>query len=69
MIGVFRPYFLKHSIKRAFTTCAARQSVFDTRRLKPLQPLQKYAPTFYTKGDNIKPLYEPATFYSELKVK
>ena len=33
-----------------------------------LTPLQKHAPTFYARGDDIIPLYEPHAFYSELKV-
>ncbi|KAG2216276.1 hypothetical protein INT45_006190, partial [Circinella minor] len=32
-------------------------------------PLQKHAPTFYARGDDIIPLYEPHAFYSELKTR
>ncbi|KAI8138281.1 hypothetical protein BJV82DRAFT_523663 [Fennellomyces sp. T-0311] len=30
-------------------------------------PLQKHAPTIYARGNDITPLYEPHTFYAELK--
>jgi hypothetical protein len=50
---------------RSFSTCTSKRTVFDASCLKPLQ---QYAPTFYTNGENIKPLYQPADFYSQLKV-
>lgn len=54
---------------RSFSTSCAKKAIFDTLPLKVLKPLQSYAPTFYTHGENIKPLYEPSQFYSQLKVK
>lgn len=54
---------------RALSTSCKRNAIFDTNSpLHVLKPLQSLAPTFYTSGQNIKPLYEPAQFYSELKV-
>lgn len=53
---------------RAFSTSCKRNAIFDSNSpLHVLKPLQSLAPTFYTNGQNIKPLYEPAQFYSELK--
>ncbi|KAI9338885.1 hypothetical protein BD770DRAFT_422442 [Pilaira anomala] len=52
---------------RSFSTSCAKKAIFDTLPLKVLKPLQSYAPTFYTHGENIKPLYEPSQFYSQLK--
>lgn len=54
---------------RSFSTSCIKRNIFDASPLKVLKPLQSYAPTFYTHGDNIKPLYEPSQFYSQLKVK
>lgn len=54
---------------RSFSTSLAKRTVFNASCLKPLAQLQQYAPTFYTNGENIKPLYQPADFYSQLKVK
>lgn len=54
---------------RSFSTSCIKRAIFDANSpLKVLQPLQAYAPTFYTRGENIKPLYEPSQFYSQLKV-
>ncbi|KAI8375670.1 hypothetical protein EDC96DRAFT_303459 [Choanephora cucurbitarum] len=39
----------------------------ESGALNIFKPLQQYAPTFYTQGDNIKPLYQPSEFYSQLK--
>ncbi|KAI9476328.1 MAG: hypothetical protein EXX96DRAFT_576727 [Benjaminiella poitrasii] len=52
---------------RSLTTTRPIQSLFDTSPNHLFKPLQQYAPTFYTSGDNIKPLYQPADFYSQLK--
>ncbi|KAI7894006.1 uncharacterized protein EV154DRAFT_499890 [Mucor mucedo] len=53
---------------RSFSTSCVKRAIFDARSpLKVLQPLQAYAPTFYTRGENITPLYEPCQFYAQLK--
>lgn len=63
-------FFFKKMLKlRSFSTSCIKRNIFDASPLKVLKPLQAYAPTFYTHGDNIKPLYEPSQFYSQLKVK
>lgn len=57
--------------RRCFSTSCIKRAkgIFDsTSKLKVLQPLQAHAPTFYTHGENITPLYQPSEFYSELKV-
>ncbi|KAI8373053.1 uncharacterized protein BYT42DRAFT_621760 [Radiomyces spectabilis] len=36
-------------------------------QLRVFEPLQHHAPTFYMKGHQVKPLYQPHEFYSELK--
>ncbi|KAI7903160.1 uncharacterized protein BX663DRAFT_507666 [Cokeromyces recurvatus] len=52
---------------RSLTTTTAVKTLFDTSPNHLFKPLQQLAPTFYTNGDNIKPLYQPVDFYSQLK--
>lgn len=58
---------LKTICKTSFRTLTTK-SVLSNKPTNVLAPLQQYAPTFYTNGDNIKPLYQPSDFYSHLKV-
>ncbi|CAO0799778.1 unnamed protein product [Mucor circinelloides] len=57
---------LKTVCKASFRTLTTK-SVLSSKPTSVLAPLQQYAPTFYTNGDNIKPLYQPSDFYSHLK--
>ncbi|GAN10187.1 CDP-diacylglycerol--glycerol-3-phosphate 3-phosphatidyltransferase, mitochondrial-like isoform X1 [Mucor ambiguus] len=57
---------LKAICKTSFRTLTTK-SVLNSKPTNVLAPLQQYAPTFYTNGDNIKPLYQPSDFYSHLK--
>lgn len=58
---------LKTVCKASFRTLTTKP-VLSSKPTSVLAPLQQYAPTFYTNGDNIKPLYQPSDFYSHLKV-
>lgn len=61
-------YNMLKLVSRSFSTSCKRGALFDANSpLRVVKPLQAYAPTFYTHGENIKPLYEPAQFYSQLK--
>jgi CDP-diacylglycerol--glycerol-3-phosphate 3-phosphatidyltransferase len=54
---------------RSFSTSCIQRAIFDNNStLQVLKPLQSLAPTFYTHGENITPLYQPSEFYSELRV-
>ncbi|KAI8638043.1 hypothetical protein BD408DRAFT_423578 [Parasitella parasitica] len=57
---------LKTICKTSFRTLTTK-SVLKNKPTNVLAALQQYAPTFYTNGDNIKPLYQPSDFYSHLK--
>ncbi|KAI8972155.1 hypothetical protein BDB01DRAFT_861943 [Pilobolus umbonatus] len=51
---------------RSFAT-SSTQFLLKSKQLNPLIPLLDYAPSFYTKGECIQPLYEPTQFYTQLK--
>ena len=53
---------------RHYLSTVAKATKTITHLPQVFTPLQKHAPTFYARGDDIIPLYEPHAFYSELKV-
>lgn len=59
-----RIFYTQCQVRRLTTSCIKRNIFKD---IKTLQPLQQYAPTFYTHGQHVKPLYQPSAFYAELK--
>ncbi|KAG0172921.1 CDP-diacylglycerol--glycerol-3-phosphate 3-phosphatidyltransferase [Apophysomyces sp. BC1034] len=67
--------FIRHAsrvvpqLNRTFSSKPEIQKLASS--LSPLNSftsLQHLAPTFYTRGDHVIPLYEPSHFYTELKV-
>jgi CDP-diacylglycerol--glycerol-3-phosphate 3-phosphatidyltransferase len=59
---------LKKVLFRSLSSTCIKRTIFTTNSpLKVLQSLQTIAPTFYTHGENITPLYQPSEFYSQLK--
>ncbi|CEG85059.1 hypothetical protein RMATCC62417_18791 [Rhizopus microsporus] len=62
---MFKRIFYTQCQVRHLTTSCIKRNIF--KDIKTLQPLQQYAPTFYTHGQHVKPLYQPSDFYAELK--
>ncbi|RCH85938.1 CDP-diacylglycerol--glycerol-3-phosphate 3-phosphatidyltransferase [Rhizopus azygosporus] len=62
---MFKRIFYTQCQVRHLTTSCIKRNIF--KDIKTLQPLQQYAPTFYTHGQHVKPLYQPSAFYAELK--
>ncbi|KAI8981874.1 hypothetical protein BDF20DRAFT_818683 [Mycotypha africana] len=49
------------------TAAIGHSSLFNAEPTHVFKPLQQFAPTFYARGEDIKPLYQPCVFYSQLK--
>ncbi|KAI9492351.1 hypothetical protein BDB00DRAFT_828653 [Zychaea mexicana] len=63
--------YLSSSTTTKLSMAAAPPPTTTTEQIPPaaFTPLQKLAPTFYARGNDITPLYEPHAFYTELKTR